>query len=121
MVDLLKNAISIGVGIAAMTREKVEEISETVSKEVKITEKEGQKIYDEFLEHVKHSSENLETRIKNTINHTLKSMNIVTKEEVQKANYVTQETLTAANDKTNEEINQLKTQIEELKKIISEK
>mgnify|MGYP001137378703 CR=1 FL=1 len=35
MLDLLKNAIAIGVGIAAMTQEKVEEVSKTSLKRLK--------------------------------------------------------------------------------------
>ena len=121
MLDLLKNAIAIGVGIAAMTQEKVEEVSKNISKEVKMTEAEGQKIFAEFLDHVKHSSNNLEARIKRTVTQTLASMQITTHDDIKKADYATCDMLNTANNATSEEINKLRSQIEELKKIITEK
>jgi polyhydroxyalkanoate synthesis regulator phasin len=44
MLDLLKKTILTGIGIASMTKDKVEELAKKIVKETKLSEEEGKKL-----------------------------------------------------------------------------
>jgi len=56
MFDIIKKVMLTGVGLAAMTKDKVEEVARDLAKKGKLTEKEGKELVDDLL---KKSGENL--------------------------------------------------------------
>ena len=49
MIDSLKKALYAGVGLAFLTRDKVEELGKKLAEEAKLSEGEGKKLVDELL------------------------------------------------------------------------
>lgn len=49
MIDSLKKALYAGVGLAFLTRDKVEELGRKLAEEARLSEGEGKKLVDELL------------------------------------------------------------------------
>ncbi len=82
MLDSLKKAALIGVGIVALTKEKIEEIAKDLVKKGEITEKEGKELVTDLLEKSKQARKELGTRVDGVIAETLKKLKIPTRQEV---------------------------------------
>lgn len=48
MFDIIKKVVLTGVGLAAMTKDKVEEVARDLAKKGKLTEKEGKELVDDL-------------------------------------------------------------------------
>lgn len=81
MTDLLKKTLYTGVGLAYMTKEKIEELAKELIDKGKMTEKEGKELIDDLLEKSKDAKTKIESQIDHTVKETLKKMNLVTKKE----------------------------------------
>jgi polyhydroxyalkanoate synthesis regulator phasin len=46
MMDLLKRGILTGIGIASLTKDKIEELAEKIIEESKLSEEEGRKLVE---------------------------------------------------------------------------
>ena len=83
MKDLLKKTISIGFGIASMTKEKIEEIAHDLVKKGELTEKEGKELIDELLSKAGEAKNDLEARMEKLVGDMLHKLNIPTQKEYQ--------------------------------------
>ena len=84
MLDLLKKTLLTGIGIAALTKEKVEEVAKKIAKESKLSEKEGKKLVKDLLEKSDEARKNLEKQVDELVKNALKKLNIPTQENLQK-------------------------------------
>ncbi len=82
-MDLLKKTILIGVGLASMTREKMEEIANDLVKKGELSEKEGRELLDDLLTKSKDARKDLEGRMERMLADTLNRLNIPTRKEIQ--------------------------------------
>lgn len=81
MIDLLTNAILMGVGMSVMAKERLEELAIKISKDARLSEEEGQKVINELLEQIKKSRKNLDELVIKLINETLTQLNVPTRAE----------------------------------------
>lgn len=81
MIDVLKKTLYTGVGLAYMTKEKIEELGKELIDKGKMTEKEGKELVDDLLEKSKEAKVRVESQIDRTVKETLKKMNLVTQKE----------------------------------------
>lgn len=81
MLDLLRNAFLLGLGMSTMTREKMNEFARKISEDIRISEEEGQKVVDELIEQIKNSRKNLDELVTKLINETLTKLNVPTRAE----------------------------------------
>lgn len=81
MMDLLKNAILMGIGMSVMAKDKMEELAKKISKDTKFSEEEGQKVINELLEQIKISRKNMDELVIKLINETLTQLNVPTRAE----------------------------------------
>jgi len=81
MVELLKNAVLIGIGMSAMAKEKIEELAARISGDGRFSEEEGQKVINELLEQIKNSRKNMDELIIRSINEALNRLDIPTRSE----------------------------------------
>jgi polyhydroxyalkanoate synthesis regulator phasin len=82
MFDLIKKTMLAGVGLAAMTREKIEETIDELVKKGKLSEKEGKEIVEELIEKSKTAKKDLEEKIEKIVTISLKRLNIPTRDEL---------------------------------------
>ena len=82
MFDLIKRTMLTGVGLAAMTRDKIEELAKELTEKGKLTEKEGKELIDDLLKKSKKAKKDLEKDIEKVVKNTMKKMNIASGEEL---------------------------------------
>ncbi len=84
MLDLIKKTLMAGVGMAAMTKEKIEELANDIAKKSKLSEKEGKKLINDFLKRSQTAKKDLESLIEKTVKKVMKNLNIATREDITK-------------------------------------
>jgi polyhydroxyalkanoate synthesis regulator phasin len=84
MLELIKKALMTGVGMAAMTKEKIEELANDIAKKSKLSEKEGKKLINDLLKRSQTAKKDLESFIEKTVKKVMKSLNIATREDTTK-------------------------------------
>ena len=84
MFDFIKKAILTGVGLASMTKDKVEELAKELTEKGEITEKEGRELVDDLLKKSEQAKKDLETKIENAVEKVLGKMNIAGKEDIDR-------------------------------------
>jgi polyhydroxyalkanoate synthesis regulator phasin len=101
MIELIKKAMFTGIGVAALTKEKVEDVAKVFVEQGKLTEQEGKKLVDEIMARSKESQEELTGRIEAVVQASIAKLDIGKASDIE-----------ALKD----EIKALKVQIEEMKK-----
>ena len=82
MFELIKKTMLTGVGMAVMTKDKVEELARELAKEGNIPEKEGKELVDELLKKSEQAKKDLETNMEGIVQKVLGKLNLVTKEDL---------------------------------------
>jgi polyhydroxyalkanoate synthesis regulator phasin len=73
-----------GVGLAAMTKDKIDEHVKELVEKGKLSETEGREIADEMLKKSKQAKDDLEKQVEKQVQQTLQALQIVSKEDVEK-------------------------------------
>jgi len=81
MFDLLKKTMLTGIGIASMTKDKIEELGKKISAESKLNEEEGKKMINDLLKQSEKAREDLEAQIQKLVQKTLEKLDIPTRED----------------------------------------
>lgn len=100
MIDLIKKAVLTGVGVAALTKEKVEELSKEIVEKTKMSEEEGEKFIKEMLGRAQESKDALKKQTDQIIQKTLSQTKFAKSDEIELLR---------------SEIEKLRSEIEELK------
>lgn len=82
MFDLIKKTMLAGIGVAALTKDKVEQLAKDFIEKGEMTEKEGKELVDEFLKKSEQAKKDLESKLEDMVQKVLKKMNIATKEDI---------------------------------------
>ena len=82
MFDLIKRAMLTGVGLAAMTKDKIKELAKELAEKEKLTEKEGKELVDDLLKKSEKAKKDLEGQVERVVKDTMKKMNLVSAEEL---------------------------------------
>ena len=82
MFDFIKKTMLVGVGLAAVTREKIEEIVGELVKKGELSEKEGREMVDELVEKSKKVKKDLDKKVEKIVADTLNKLNIPTRDEL---------------------------------------
>ena len=83
MFDFIKKTMLVSAGLAAMTREKIEEMIDELVKKGELSEKEGKEMVDELVEKTKKYKKDMEGRVEKLVADTLKKLDIPTRSEVE--------------------------------------
>jgi polyhydroxyalkanoate synthesis regulator phasin len=97
MLDFIKKTMLTGIGIAMKTKDELEEWVKEIVKKGEMSEKEGKSFLDDLKEKSEKAQKDFEEKIESKFKELLKKADIATRDE----------------------INDLKNEIEELKKTIS--
>jgi len=82
MIDLVKKTLLTGVGVAALTKEKLEEIAKDFVEKGKMTEQEGRDLVDDLVTRSEESRAELMKQIEGKVECILKKMDLAKKSEV---------------------------------------
>jgi polyhydroxyalkanoate synthesis regulator phasin len=84
MFDLIKKTMFTGVGLAGLTKDKVEKLAKELAKKGKLSEKEGKKLLDDLLKKAEKARKDLEGQMERVVKNTMKKMNLFTREDMLK-------------------------------------
>ena len=84
MFDLIKKTVLTGVGLAAMTKDKVEELAKELTEKGEMSEKEGKELIDDLLKKSEEAKKDLEERIEGVVRKTLEKLNVATKKDIDR-------------------------------------
>jgi polyhydroxyalkanoate synthesis regulator phasin len=82
MFDLMKKAIFTGLGLAFMTKEKIEEFSKELVERGRLSETEGKEFIDELQKKSEEAKKKVEEQIESAVNKTIKKMNVATRDDI---------------------------------------
>ena len=82
MFDIIKKTMLTGVGLAVVTKDKVEKLTRELVKKGAITEKEGKELIDDMLQKAEQARKDLETNIESIVQKVLGKIGVVTKEDL---------------------------------------
>jgi len=84
MIDLIKKTLLTGVGLAVMTKDKVEELGRDLVSQAKLSEAEGREFVDNLVQQSETARSEFETRINAVVKKTIEGLNLVHKDELAK-------------------------------------
>ena len=82
MLELFKKTMLAGVGFAAITKEKAEQMAKEFIEKSEMTEKEGKKFVEELLNKSERVRVDMESKINDMIQASLTKMNIATQKDI---------------------------------------
>lgn len=82
MFELIKKIMLTGVGLAAVTKDKVEELGRELIEKSEMSEKEGKELIDELLKKSEQAREDLETSIEDVVRKVLGKMDLATRGDI---------------------------------------
>jgi polyhydroxyalkanoate synthesis regulator phasin len=84
MKEFIRKSMLVGMGLATVTREKIELTIDELIKKGEISEKEGKEAIDELVEKSKEMKKDLTDKVENMVSDTLKKLNLPSRDEFQK-------------------------------------
>jgi polyhydroxyalkanoate synthesis regulator phasin len=82
MIDLIKKTMLAGVGLAAMTKDKVEELAEELTEKGELSEKEAKELVEDLLKRSKRAKKDLNKKMEDVVTKVLKKMDVATKKDI---------------------------------------
>lgn len=83
MIDLLKKTAFVGIGMVAITKDKLEEISKEFIAKGQFSEQEGEKFVEELLQRSEETRRELEKQIDVAITTVVQKMKLVRLEDLE--------------------------------------
>ena len=84
MLDSIHKMFLAGVGLAAMTKDKIDEHIKELVEKGKLTEKEGREMADDMLKKSKQATEDLEKQVEKLVQEVLQTLQIPSKDDIEK-------------------------------------
>ena len=86
MFELIKKTlltgVGVGVGLAVMTKDKVEELGRDLASQAKLSEHEGKEFVDHLLQQSDTARKEFETRISAAVQKAVSGLNLASKDEL---------------------------------------
>jgi len=83
MEELLKKVLYTGVGIAALTAEKLQQVVDGLVKEDKLTQEEGKKIVTDFFKNTQTKKDEFETQLKSVAEKVVSNFKFASSKDVE--------------------------------------
>ncbi len=91
MIDLIKKIVFTGVGLAYLTKEKIEVLGKEIADQAKLSEKEGKELLDELMKKSEESKKEVTSQVEIFVKDSLAKMNLATRDDLQKLEEKVQE------------------------------
>jgi len=82
MFDLVKKAMLTGVGLAVMSKEKVEEMARDMAESAKLSSEKGQEFVDEVVGRSEKVRQDLEEMVQSAVKEALKKADLPSREDI---------------------------------------
>ena len=108
--DIMKKVGLFGIGLWALTEEKIQDITDDLIEDGEIKKEEGKKFVREVIEEQKKQKQELEDKITSKVQETFKRADVATKEEVEELKDIIKELskkidkMTGAEEKEEEDV-----------------
>ena len=83
MLDIVRKTLLLGIGLAAMTRDKIEEVAKKIAEEDKLSEEEGRKLAEDLLNQSDEARKNLKEQVEKFVDSTLDKLNSPSRKDLQ--------------------------------------
>lgn len=84
MFEIIKKSLLTGVGLAVVTKDKVEEIAKDLIEKGKLSEKEGQALVDDLVKKSEQARKDLQAKIESAVQDAVGRLNVATKDDIGK-------------------------------------
>src|SRR4051812_375417 len=84
MFEIIKRTLLTGVGLAVMTKEKVEELGKELASQAKLSEAEGKEFVDHLLSQSETARKDFETRLNPAVQKAVSGLTLASRDEVAK-------------------------------------
>jgi polyhydroxyalkanoate synthesis regulator phasin len=82
--DLFKKTVLAGIGLAVITKEKLENLARELAEQENLSEEEGKKLMEELIKKSDVARKDLESRIEELVLDVLKKLNIPSRQDYLK-------------------------------------
>jgi len=83
MRELLKKTALIGIGLASMTKDKIEHFAKQLADEANLSEEEGRKFVDDILKQSEKTKQSVEESVEKTVRNILAKMDVPTRSDLK--------------------------------------
>lgn len=83
MIELVKKVLLTGVGVAALSKEKIEDLAKDFVEKGKMTEQEGKKLVDQLLSSSDEARQDLQKQIEGKVQAVLEKMDLAKKSDLE--------------------------------------
>lgn len=83
MIDLIKKALLTGVGVASLTKDKIEDLAKELIDKGKMSEQEGEKLVQEMLSRAEESRETVKSQTETLVKNTVNKMQLARVEDIE--------------------------------------
>ncbi|MEN8142977.1 MAG: polyhydroxyalkanoate synthesis regulator [Thermodesulfobacteriota bacterium] len=84
MIELIKKIMFTSVGLASLTKDKIEELGKELIEKGKLSEKEGKEFLDELLKKSEGAQKEMEARTDKLVKESLKKLNLASRDDLVK-------------------------------------
>ena len=84
MIDVIKKTMLLGVGLAAMTKDKVEEYARDLADNAKLSSEKGKEFVEEVVRRAEQAREDLEGAVHRAVNDQIKKTDLLTRDDLAK-------------------------------------
>ena len=103
MIDLIKKIVFTGVGLAYLTKDKIEALGKEIADQAKLSEKEGKELLDELMKKSEESRKDVTSQVERFVKDSLEKMNLATRDELLKLEEKVQQLSKALKDRDKKE------------------
>jgi len=82
MIDLIKKIMFTGIGIASLTKDKIEELGKEIAEKGTLSEKEGKELLDELLKKSEEAKKDAASQVEKFVADSLTKVNVATREDL---------------------------------------
>jgi len=84
MFAFIKKSLLAGIGLALMTKDKVEELGKELVERGEMSEKEGKEFIDELVKKSEKARKDLDGKIERLVQDAIEKTNVATKKDIEK-------------------------------------
>ena len=86
MIEIVKKTMFAGIGLAAMTKDKIEELAQDVAKSAELPAERGQQFVEEVMDRAETARKDLEEKIHRVVNESIRKSNLATRDDLHRLN-----------------------------------
>ena len=83
MIELIKKAMFTGIGFAALTKEKVDELAQDFMKQGKLSKEEGEQFVDDIMQRSKEAQQEMSKKVEELVQEGLGKMQVARMSEIE--------------------------------------